>query len=260
MTDLTMTAPRFDIGRVVKLTFGAVGRNWLVFGLLAVLLSGVPQALLGWTQTQMQGNPSGAFSVLPVFVLEVLLTIVASYVLQAAVVYGTVADLNGRRATFGECIAIGLRNLLPLIGLGILMGIALGFGFLLLIVPGVLMGLAWIVAVPVVVVERTGVMASFGRSADLTRNHRLAIFALVILFVVIFWIGIIVVGVFTAVFTLGFAGNLTSPVLRLAIALVTAVLQAVVGALGAAGIAAIYYELRSIKEGVGPEQLAAVFD
>jgi hypothetical protein len=27
-----------------------------------------------------------------------------------------------------------------------------------------------------------------------------------------------------------------------------------------AGVATIYYELRSVKEGVGPEQLASVFD
>jgi hypothetical protein len=29
--------------------------------------------------------------------------------------------------------------------------------------------------------------------------------------------------------------------------------------IGAAGVASIYYELRLVKEGVGPEQLAAVF-
>jgi len=39
----------------------------------------------------------------------------------------------------------------------------------------------------------------------------------------------------------------------------TGLVRAVLGLIGAAGIASIYYELRLVKEGVGPEQLAAVF-
>ena len=47
--------------------------------------------------------------------------------------------------------------------------------------PGVLLALAWSVAAPVLVMERTGVFGAFTRSAELTRNHRGAIFALAIL-------------------------------------------------------------------------------
>jgi hypothetical protein len=41
---------------------------------------------------------------------------------------------------------------------------------------------------------------------------------------------------------------------------VAVVLQVVVSSLSAAGLAAIYFELRQAKEGVGVDQLAAVFD
>jgi len=40
---------------------------------------------------------------------------------------------------------------------------------------------------------------------------------------------------------------------------INTLITAVVGVVAAAGIASIYYELRLIKEGAGPQQVAAVF-
>ena len=45
--------------------------------------------------------------------------------------------------------------------------------------------------------------------------------------------------------------------MRLISSTITAIIYVVIAA---AGIASIYYELRVIKEGIGPEALAAVFD
>jgi len=65
----------------------------------------------------------------------------------------------------------------------------------------------------------------------------------------------------------GFSGSMTTraglPDMRNLIAVQSVVgvmLQVVVSSLAAAGLAAIYFELRQTKEGVGAEQLAAVFD
>jgi hypothetical protein len=41
---------------------------------------------------------------------------------------------------------------------------------------------------------------------------------------------------------------------------VLTVLQIIQSLIAAAGVASIYYELRSTKDGIGPESLAAVFD
>ncbi len=42
--------------------------------------------------------------------------------------------------------------------------------------------------------------------------------------------------------------------------IVLTVIQVAESLVGAAGVASIYYELRSIKDGVGPSALASVFD
>jgi MFS family permease len=245
MTTMAATPPRFDMGRVIQRTFGTVGRNWVTFAILALPLSALPQALL---QMQMAGARGLEAPALGFGFGVALIALVGGFILQAGLTYGSVADLNGRKASLGECLSVGLRNILPLLGLSILMGLALAAGFILLIVPGVLMALAWSVAVPSLVVERTGVFGAFRRSGDLTRNHRGAIFLLALAF----WCLSLVIGaVAAAVFAI--AGPAVSVV----------VLGLVRGAetlIGAAGVASIYYELRSIKEGVGPEALAAVFD
>ena len=261
MTAAITTAPRFDMGRVVSRTFGAIGQNWLVFGLLALLLASAPQAAVGFARVAMSGSLiSGVATTFSwqAFGLAIgagLVGLLSSCVLQAALTHGTVSYLNGRPASFGDCLSTGVRLLFPVLGIGILLGLALVFGLILLIVPGVLMGLAWIVTVPVEVIERRGVLNAFGRSADLTRNHRGAIFGLSVAYWVVVW------ALSAALAGLSF-GALLHPngVLAIVAVVVSALLQGAIGLLGSAGIAAIYYELRSIKEGIGPEELAAVFD
>ena len=241
--------PRFDMGRIIQRTFGTVARNWVAFGILALPFSVIPQALLQWDIVGIR--PDTGAGVGPALGFGgglSLIALVGGFILQAALTYGSVADLNGRRASIGECLSVGLRNILPLLGLGVLMGLAVTLGFALFIVPGVLMILAWSVAVPSLVVERVGVFGAFGRSADLTQGHRGAIFILLI----VFWILSAVIGAAAAA-VVSVAGPVASMI----------VLGLVRGAetlIWAAGVASIYSELRAIKEGVGPEALAAVFD
>jgi len=40
----------------------------------------------------------------------------------------------------------------------------------------------------------------------------------------------------------------------------TPIVTTITGLVAAVGVASVYYELRSVREGVGPEALAAVFD
>jgi hypothetical protein len=260
MTAIATAAPRFEIGRVASRTFGTIGRNWLVFGSISLVLGAIPYGLLQWVQLGQVGagaatNPLANWWIAP---LGAFINLFSSCLIQASLVYGTVADLNGRRPTFGECLATGLRYMLPVLAISLLFGLGVGLGVILLIIPGVLMSLAWLVAVPVEVVERTGVFAAFGRSADLTRNHRGAIFGLMVVYFVIVWIVTLAIGGATLGVTYGVATATGGT--KVAIAIFTAAFQSIVGMLGATGVASIYYELRSIKEGVGPEALASVFD
>ena len=64
----------------------------------------------------------------------------------------------------------------PLVGASILAGIGIGIGFILLIIPGLILLVIWAVVAPVIVIERPGVFAAFGRSRELITDwidHRL---------------------------------------------------------------------------------------
>ena len=265
------TQGQFDIGRVISRLFGVLGRNLPVFALLALLLVGAPAiavaltALLRTLPASLPTSPAELFTPINIGLGlgSVLISVIANSVLQGAVIHGTVSDLAGRPASFGDCLATGIRFILPLIGIGLISGIAIGAASILLVVPGVLLALAWAVAAPAAVMERTGVFGAFSRSADLTRNHRGAIFGLAVIYIVV----ALVVQYLESSLMRSVTGvslvTTTTQNLQTAIIIrlvANGLIQTMTALVSAAGVASIYYELRSIKDGVGAEQLAAVFD
>lgn len=255
----TYTAPgSIEFGRVFQQTFAVAGRNPLTFGLTAILLVGVPLALLGYFWPQTAGVTPGAS---PVFLERLAATILISAtstaVMQATIIHGFVADLNGRRASLAECLSAGVAHALPVMAIGVLTSVAVFGGLILLIVPGILAALAFAVAVPVQVVESTGIIPAFRRSIDLTRNNRGTIFG------VNFVMGILVGVISVVVGAVGglIIGAIATPQLPLLMnVVVSPIASAIAGVFTASSVAAIYFELRRVKEGVGSEQLASVFD
>ncbi len=80
----------------------------------------------------------------------------------------------------------------PLILVSILFGIGLAIGFVLLIIPGLILLVLWSVVAPVTVLERPGVFAAFRRSRELVRGNGWDVFGvIVIVFVVVFVISIV---------------------------------------------------------------------
>ncbi len=250
---------RFEIGRVIQRLFEVLGRNFPTFFVCAAVLAGIPAVLLGAFQVASIGGAAGSLGTQALGALlfiSVPLTLVTGALLQAAIIHGTVSDLNGRKASLVDCLTTSLRLLLPLIAISVLVGIATFVGLIFFLAPGVIIALAFCVAVPAEVVERPGIIQSISRSVDLTRDHRGAIFGLTMLYlvssIIIQIIGAALAGIAGTATPLGFAN---------ASALIaTPLAQTFTTLIGAAGVGSIYYELRSIKEGIGPEALAAVFD
>jgi len=253
----------FDIGRVMSRMFGVLQRNFATFLPLAMILAGAPAAVVGFAQGMITssgthaGDAGMAITGL-IFLGGAVLGWITNVILQGAVIHGTVNDLAGRGTNFGDSFGAGVSHILPLIGVGIVAVLAIGFGFVLLIVPGVLLALAWTVSAPVVVMERRGVFGAFARSAELTRNHRAPIFGLWLIFSIAGFILQMIIGVFT----FGTAAVASSNAMLVGVvqAASALVLQTITSMVGSAGVASIYYELRQIKEGVGAEQLASLFD
>ena len=259
----------FELGRVIERTFSSVRRNFPVFLLLSILLAGLPNVLTGGVfvlaaiggaagQTAESIDQGQAVAIgLAIIAVVYLVGAIAAYVLQAAIVYGAIVDLNGGRASFAECLSTGLRHWFWLLLLAIVMTLGEILGYFLFIVPGLIAATAWIVAVPAQVVEQKGVFDAIGRSAELTRGRRWPIFGLLVIYLIA---ASLVQGAVSG-FTAGFAGDGAQTVsVALAHMVVQPLVNVATSLIGAAGVASIYYELRSDRDGIAPEALAAVFD
>ena len=252
MSDVGASA-KLDIGRVVQQLFAVLGRNFVTFLALSAILVGVPSVLTGALQLNFlrAGQPISWQTA-----LGTLAVALGGLILQGTVIYGTVTDLNGRRASVNDCLTVGLRSFLPVLGIGILWYFAIVLGLILLVVPGLMIMVAWAVCIPAYVTERTTLTGSFGRSAELTRDNRWRILLLLILYFVALIIVEMLLGVFAAAGRVAAGGSVSFLQAIIATPLI-AVAQSMIGTTGAA---VLYVELRRIKDGVGAESLAAIFD
>jgi hypothetical protein len=69
----------------------------------------------------------------------------------------------------------------PLAAVSILFGIGVGIGFVLLIIPGLIVLVMWSVVAPVTVLERPGIFRAFGRSRELVRGNGWNVFGVIVL-------------------------------------------------------------------------------
>lgn len=276
-------AEAFNLARVVRRTFGLISRNWAQFSILAALFSGLPYLLLLLAIPTIFPVVGGVASNSAPFVWFGLgaMYLLGAMVLQAALTRASVDELTGRRVSLSAALGAALGALLPMLGLllfmtflfvvavfawGIAAGIAaLGANYAIMVVmlvgltaAAVYLVVRWVAAVPVVVVERPGVIQSLRRSSALTEGHRWQIFGLVVLYAVAL---VVLQAVLRAV--LPGAEYQPTRVISDAAWLISSgvvlVTQIATSMIVAVGIAAIYFELRQIKEGVGVEELAQVF-
>src|SRR5262245_25451031 len=183
----------------------------------------------------------------PVFVVWLLATII--YLMsQVAILYVAFQYLRGQPASLGAALQKGFARFFPLLGLVILFALGIWVGFILFVIPGIMLMVRWSVAVPACVVEGTGPVASLGRSAALTKGHRWKIFGIFLLI----WIASIVVA--------ALLGLIANQVGRMANLLVNFVWTACWAAYFNSVLVMVYHDLRVAKEGVDVDQIAAVFD
>lgn len=250
----------FQIGDVVNRTFGSISRNFVTFFLLSMLLVGAPTLIVGLAQFSIFNEGS---AIIILSVVAGIVSFATTYILQGALIHGAVVDFNGGRADFGACLSTGLRHAVSIFVIALLMGLGVGLGLVLLIVPGIILSIMWIVAIPARVVENTGIGESFTRSRELTENNRWKIFGLLVIYIIISTVISLIVMLPAGVlgYSAGQSGEtfgVGAPTIGVVVlnVLVT-VLTAVVSA---TGVSAIYYELRKSKEGVGAEEIAKVFE
>ena len=178
--------------------------------------------------------------------------------LQGLVVRSTIMVLSGREADMTQSVTEALRLILPIIAVSIVVGLLVTLGLLVFVVPGIMVYCAFIVSVPALIEERRGVFDSMQRSRDLTRGSRGHIFLLAIGFSIL---SFIIGGLFEMIagggasFQPGSA-DLPDPVLY---GITTGVSSALTSMIVAVMLAALYFELRTVKEGTPADMLADIF-
>jgi hypothetical protein len=132
----------------------------------------------------------------PGLYLALLISILALFLLQATLVKA-VQDVRDGRAdlSISETVNQATPFLPRVIGAGLLAAIAIGIGFALIIVPGLILITFWAVFVPVIVIEGSGALASFGRSRELVRGRAWHVFGTLFLL----WLILIVVEIILGV-------------------------------------------------------------
>lgn len=168
-------------------------------------------------------------------VLVSLVGLVLSTFYQGMVVELVRDVQDGRRDnSVGQLFRGVAPIVLPLIGLSIVLGIAVGIGFILIIVPGLFLMTIWAVAAPSLVIERNGVFAAFGRSRELVRGNGWQVFGVILVVLVLGIAVAVIVGVIAS--GLGDGGR----------ALVQWVFEVLVSPFTALISAVLYFSLRGV--------------
>jgi len=218
---------KLDVGATLRQVFQTYGEQagvLLPVAFCLYLIVAVVTALL-----------AGSFALFP---LVFAVGVVAATLYQGMVV-GLVKDVqDGRRdSSVGELVSATWPVVLPLIGAGLLSGIAIGIGMFLLVIPGLILLTIWAVIAPVIVVEHKGVIAAFGRSRELVRGNGWQVFGVIFTVFVITAVVSFVLAVIGAAIAKGVG-------MRILANLISSSITAPIGALAAA---TIYFGLLSAK-------------
>jgi hypothetical protein len=191
---------------------------YLLISLFALLLV----VLLGWF---------GAF-------VGALIALAGVFWLQGALVIA-IDDVRDGRADLSvrETLNRILPQLNTLTFAGLLAAVGITIGFLLLIVPGLILITLWLLIVPAIMLENRGVFESFGRSRQLVSGHGWNVFGVIVLTVLI----LIAVNIGLSIVQAAFDSRWLDLLLDIASQTVTAPFLALAWTI-------TYYELRAIKE------------
>ncbi|MGE0439450.1 MAG: YciC family protein [Gemmatimonadales bacterium] len=162
----------------------------------------------------------------------------------------------GREVQAAAAIGWVVPHLGKIIVLSMVSTLIVGIGFLLLVIPGIVIGTGVAVSACALVVEGLSPIDSLNRSWNLTKGHRWKVFgtllvALLLVYMVSF-VAVFIGGVAGLVLGLG-SSSVTTGVL--VIAAVSAVLSVLVYPFIYSAVTVLYYDLRVRKEGFDLEIL-----
>ena len=175
-------------------------------------------------------------------------------VASAAAILVAAEAYAGMSSDWRQSTAAGLRRIVPIVVVTVVAGVAIGIGFVVIVVPGIFLAVSFAVAIPALMIERVGPIESLKRSWRLVSGERWRLFGAGLSMIII---GVIVFGIIGAIafFVLsGLAGmdaGDTTYYLQQIITLLSIPLTAAVGAV-------LYVDLKVRKEDLDSAELGAL--
>lgn len=240
---------RFSLGSVLATGSRHFARNLSVI-LPISLLAFAPAFLV----IAIPVNDALRFDLGPVsveFRYPEMTTLVCGVWLQAGLSFGAIRHLEGDEWDYGDILIGSIRSLLrcaPVAMAGVAVVVV---GLLAFVLPGVVLATMLWVAVPSAAIERHGLVRALTRSYELTRDYRLRILGLLLIFVAIG--ASVEFAISLVLFPLVPEGLLS---------LGTAKQVGAVFIWGLFGSIAVvcYYDLRTLKEGAANRVIAQAFE
>lgn len=261
----------FSIGRVFSRAFGLIRDSYASVGLLVLIIIVIETGagaiaqpmLLESLQANQQGtNPGLALFSSSAYLASSAIGIVGLGMSWAGGIFGLLQQAERGSTTLNACVNAAITGFLPTLGLIILWWLGVALGYVLVVIPALILIPMWSVAVPAKIGEGIGVFESFGRSRFLTRDHRLSIFGVLFLLLIVYYVLAIAiagttmgVGFFSGALDLKRLGEMSWVMMLVGIPI-----SWTSGMLIKATVVSLYLETVLVKEGARTDALTDVFD
>ncbi len=239
-----------SLGELLDRSFFLYRKNFLLFAGIVALPHLVLLAFqLGGIGVRMWGGVGGSL-------MWTLATYVVTLGVAAASEGATVVAVShvhlDQPTTIAESFA-GIKGRILYLSL-IMIGYGLGVvvGFILLVVPGIILALMWALTVPVAVIEDKGLRDALNRSAELTKGNRSRVFVIYLLFFILVY-AIYMAWMLPVLFAIGLHAQAHPGVgvplwSQIAIPIANFLSQCLAGPLMTIGLSLLYYDQRVRKE------------
>jgi hypothetical protein len=241
-----------NTGELLDRTFFLYRRHFVLFVGIAVFPNFVTLMLQLAILNLKPSTVQDIMVSLVVFVVTLLISMLVTAASQAVTIVA-VSDVQMGKAPSIAAAFAGMKDCLAkIILVTVVVSIGIVFGLLFCIVPGILLALAWSLAVPAAVVEKLGPLDAIPRSCALTKGSRGSIFVIMLLVGVITII-VTVCFAIPVLFAAGFSQMLNPKGLSTGMNALRVILNflgsTLVTPISAIATSLIYYNQRTRKEG-----------
>ena len=242
-------------GEILDVSFSLYRRHFRALAAVALVCTGIPLVLRLFLQAS-----GGFFANLTLTLLYLIVLVVLNLVATAATVFIVSESYLGRPIGPREALDRAAPYIGRVLACSLLMTLAVGLGFVLLIFPGLILAVGLVLAIPAVVLE-PGLSASgaLARSWELTRGWRWRMFGLGVTLLVLLYVPVLAISGLIALALPGSLGGGLGPTMVGAVVglAIGGLVQIFIYPLFYCVLTVTYYDLRVRKEGFDLELLAS---